>query len=324
MNTRSIVLANFGGPRNKEEITIFLSCLLTDPCITGNFLPKKLHNFFFNFIAKLRTQKIALQYEKIGGGSPIFTLTEDLATIFSQLIKCPIITFHRYLPSTHHKSLSLIQKACQIGTVLVVPLFPHFTRSVTGSIATFFYQNFSQKELSKISWIKSFANHPEFIEAMVILIQKYMKKYNLNHENSGLIFSAHGLPKSHIHQGDTYYTDCLTSFKKLQKKLSPIPCELAFQSKIGPLPWIKPYTKNICKKIQKIMPNQMKIGIAPFGFLSDHFETLLEIEEYYLPILRSQNKQAFRFPALNLSSYWISKLIKIIKNSKYYLTEELI
>ena len=72
------------------------------------------------------------------------------------------------------------------------------------------------------------------------------------------------------------------------------------------------------------MPAQTKIGIVPFGFLSDHIETLFEIEEYYLPIIHSQNKKAFRLPALNLSSYWIPKLIKIIETSQNFSTHEII
>lgn len=324
MNTRSIVLANFGGPRNKKEVASFLSCLLTDPLITRTFLPKKLHHFFFNFIAKTRTKKVCLQYEQIGGCSPIFTLTELLSHILYHLMKCPVITFHRYLPSTHDKTLTLIRRTCSQRKIIVVPLFPHFTYSVTGSIATFFSQHLSQSILSQISWIKSFGDHSEFINAMHILIQTYMNKHFLNSKDFGLIFSAHGLPKTHIKKGDPYYDDCLTSFKKLQERLSPLPCELAFQSKLGPLPWTQPYTKSICSHIKNIMPQQKNIGIVPFGFLSDHIETLFEIEEYYLPLLRSQNKQAFRLPALNLSPYWISRLIKIINSAQLYPLEDLL
>src|SRR5258708_3723862 len=101
----NVVIANFGGPRSIEEIEPFLCALLCDKDVIRTRLPQVLHRFFFSRIARKRAVKIAPEYQKIGGKSPIFEDTEKVAEEVGRRFGQSILTFHRYLPMTHGRFL---------------------------------------------------------------------------------------------------------------------------------------------------------------------------------------------------------------------------
>src|SRR5579885_3024221 len=132
--TKAFLIVNFGGPRNLEEIAPFLRELLTDQDVVRSGWPQFIHNILFSRIAKKRARQIAHDYALIGGGSPIYRDTEELARQLRTLLKAPVYTFHRYLTATHADFISKIQQD-QADEIVVFPLFPQFSYSTTGSIA---------------------------------------------------------------------------------------------------------------------------------------------------------------------------------------------
>ena len=132
----SILLVNFGGPRSLDEISPFLTALLTDRDVIDSKLPNFLHHLLFSRIAKKRAIQVKEDYAKIGGRSPIFEDTEKLAELLATSTGQPIFTFHRYLPSTHAASVTSIEASK--GPIKVFPLFPQFSYATTGSIARWF------------------------------------------------------------------------------------------------------------------------------------------------------------------------------------------
>lgn len=298
------LLANFGGPRTSQEIVSFLQALLTDRDVTGGMIPSVLHRPLFSYIAKRRAPHVARQYAYLGGGSPIFQDTERLAQNLSQELQASVIPFHRYLPETHRETLQALQESQ--GSIVGIPLFPHYTFAVTGSIIRFFLQHLPEKP---ISWITQFGVHPQFVSCMQQHIRDCLAAQQIAVEDCYFLFSVHGLPQRHIRLGDPYAQQCQASFEALRGELEG---KIAFQSKFGIGKWLDPSTQEVC---QSLRTKKRYIVIVPFGFVSDHIETLHEIDHLYVPILLQKGYRVVRIPAINASSRWVSSLAAIVRSS---------
>ncbi len=318
-----ILLVNFGGPRTLSEIGSFLISLLTDQDVIRTKLPKPIHRWLFTWIARKRASKIVKDYEGIGGGSPIYADTENLAKLLSKKTNTPVLTFHRYLPRTHAESLAAIE-AVTSDQILVIPLFPQFSFATTGSIARFFSHHLTPTTLNKLQWIKSYAEHEAFIRSHIQQIQTFLAEKNIEQTDLILLFSSHGLPKSFITQGDIYLKECTDSFNLISQAFPQVLSRLSFQSKFGPGEWIKPYTDEVCENILTWNQGRKQIVVIPLSFTSDHIETLYEIQDLYLPVLEKHGLTAHRCPALNLAPHWIENLAQITKTNTLHNTQDLI
>lgn len=313
------ILVNFGGPRNLDEIEIFLKTLLCDRDVIRSYLPK----FFFARIAKKRTKTLIQDYKLIGGKSPIFEDTEFLAQFLRDKADGPVLTFHRYLPQTHPDFLAAVQSLpeCEIR---ILPLFPQFTYATTGSIARYFSKVFPPPIVSRMRWIKSYPTHPDYIAAMQQCLRDYLQSQNLKEEETVLFFSPHGLPQKFIDTGDPYQTECQSSFAAISSAFPKALSHMAFQSKFGRGEWIRPYTIDRCHNILSWHASRPNIVFVPLSFTSDHIETLFEIEYQYLPIIRSHGLRAYRCPALNQHPLWLATLLNLLNIKELHTNKELI
>jgi len=318
-----ILLVNFGGPRSLEEVFPFLKELLQDPDVVRTKLPPFLHNYLFKRVAKKRAKKVAHDYESIGGKSPIYFDTEELRLLLEEKLKIPVVTFHRYLPQTHRASLRKIEES-GAAEIRVLPLFPQFSYATTGSIARFFTKHLCCKTVRKLRWIHSYAAHPAFIKAYQRRIVDFLEERKIAPEEATLLFSPHGLPKSFVCRRDPYKTECETSHREIMKAFPASESLLSYQSKFGRGEWLRPYTDEVCQSIASLPQKRKHAIVVPLSFTSDHIETLFEIEQLYLPILRSQGANAHRCPALNLEPYWIEALAEIAEERYFTSTEMLV
>jgi ferrochelatase len=312
-SSSSLILVNFGGPRNKEEIAPFLTELLTDRDVVRTPLPSPLHRLLFTRIARKRAQKIGVDYDAIGGRSPIYFDTEEIGNFLRRATGSSVVVFHRYLPSTHRDTLRQIE-SCPTDQILVLPLFPQFCYATTGSIARFFAKRLCCRTLDKLRWIHSYAAHPSYIAAFRKRIADFLQQQQLVLSETLLLFSAHGVPRSFSCEGDPYESECRLSFDQIRAAFPEAAAVLSFQSKFGKGEWLRPYTDETCAQIRSIASHARNVVVVPLSFTSDHIETLFEIEFQYLPILRSQGVQAFRCPALNLEPYWLSALPSLLQS----------
>ncbi len=306
---KTYLIVNFGGPRDLNEIQPFLNALLLDPEVIRPKLPLFLHKFLFSRVAKKRAVQIAAEYQKIGGKSPIYEDTEKLAKILEEKLSHPVLTFHRYLPSTHAQILRELEAGEEIQ---VLPLFPQFSYATTGSIARFFSENLSPSTCSKLQWVKSYADSSSYIEAMQQNIEDCLIQVGLQQSEVILFFSAHGLPQKYVDEGDPYQDECEESFAKIAAAFPKAHTILAYQSKFGPGKWLEPSTHELCQNPQPWNQGRRHVVIVPLSFTSDHIETLSEIEHLYLPLIRSQGLQAHRCPALNFHPTWLSVLPSLL------------
>lgn len=303
------LIVNFGGPRSLSEIYPFLASLLTDKDTVRTKLPQFFHNCLFKKIAKRRSKRIEEEYLKMGGCSPIYGDTEAIKEMLAKKLGGTVLTYHRYLPATHNDTFAALE-ALEAESITVFPMFPQFSYATTGSAARQMVNCLTKKTEQKLAWVKSYANHPEFIALFVKRIQEKMLSLGIVEEETILLFSAHGVPQKFIESGDPYLFECRQSFAGIQERLPKAICRLAFQSKFGPGEWLRPYTQDIAKDILSWHQNRKNVLFVPLSFTSDHIETLVEIEELYMPLIREAGLYAHRVDAFNRSEEWVD----IIKN----------
>lgn len=322
-SSKGYLLVNFGGPRTLAEVEPFLRSLLTDQDVIRTQMPAFLHNLFFNRVAKKRTPQSSKQYQEIGGKSPIYEDTEAVAAALSQRLNTKVLTFHRYLPSTHQNTFDAI-KALSVDEIFVFPMFPQFTYTTTGSIARLFYRTLAPNLLFKLRWVKSYPTHPAFIALIQKRIDLFLQSLGLREEEVILLFSAHGLPKKCIETGDIYEMECNASFHKVMEHFPKALGRLAYQSKFGPDEWLRPYTVDVCEEILGWNQGRKHVIFVPISFTSDHVETLFEIEKEYMPIIADQGIVAHRLPAFNQGEDWVSTIHDILQEENFVTTPMLI
>ena len=307
----ALMLVNFGGPRDLNEIVPFLEELLCDRDVVWTNYPSFFHRWLFRRIAQKRGKRIAADYKQIGGRSPIYFDTEEIGRRLLEIRGEKVLCFHRYLPATHDPILEDIE-AIEEEKITVLPLFPQFTYATTGSIARFFQKRLSAKSVKKLAWIGSYCDHPAFIACWQEKIEAFLRQNRI--ENPVLLFTAHGIPLSFVQKGDPYQRQCERTFQSIMRRFPGDIGRLCYQSKFGPGEWLRPYTNEACEEILQWSEGRKNVVFIPMIFTSDHIETLYEIEELYLPLVRARGVRAYRCPAFNQDENWIQVLQKISEN----------
>jgi len=310
------LLVNFGGPREQGEVEEFLISLLTDQDVVRTNFPPFIHNPLFTFIAKKRAVKISKDYQEIGGKSPIYSDTETLANELRGKLHGTLLTFHRYLPATHRNFITQLT-TLDCDEIRVFPLFPQFTYATTGSIARWFARRLPPAIVKKMRWIKSYPSHPSFVNCQINLIKDFLSLNELEEKETVLLFSAHGVPKRFIKDGDLYQDECEASFKAVMKGFPEALGRICYQSKFGKGEWLRPYTLEACEDIVNWHQKRSHIVFVPISFTSDHIETLFEVEQEYMPPIRTRGLNAYRVPALTLRPDWVEAILKILEDAHF-------
>jgi ferrochelatase len=324
MHNIAYLLVNFGGPRDLMEIEEFLISLLTDQEVIRTPFPKWLHRILFKRVAKKRTKKVLHDYISIGGKSPIYEDTEAIAKSAGEILKKEVITFHRYLPKTHPGFIEKMEQLHDVDEIQIFPMFPQFTFATTGSIALWFAEHLSMKTVEKLRWVKSYPAHSRYIETFESCIREFLTQHRLKEEECILLFSAHGLPQRFIATGDVYQNECRITFDLLKQKFPLALPHLCYQSQFGKEEWIRPYTSESCENIGIWGKGRKSVVVVPLSFTSDHIETLYEIEQLYLPMIRKSGMLAYRCPALNQREDWIETIGDIFKEGCFSKNRELL
>jgi ferrochelatase len=173
-------------------------------------------------------------------------------------------------------------------------------------------------------WVKSYAAHPAFVSAMQNCIRGFLKEKQLREEEVVLFFSPHGLPKKFICSGDVYQTECERSYRYISSAFPHALSIMAYQSKFGRGEWLRPYTNEVCEDVGSWGAGRKQVVFVPLSFTSDHVETLFEVEQQYLPVIRKKGFEAYRCPALNHRPDWLSAIPKILNEADFCNTQMLI
>lgn len=313
-----IVLLNLGGPDSLNAVEPFLYNLFCDPEIINFPLSFLFRRQLAKLISSKRAPKIQEQYKKIGGKSPIFDLTKQqadmLAVELNKSIECKVYIAMRYWHPFTSEVLDQIEKD-KIDKVLLLPLYPQFSKSTTGS-SIIEWKNLlkARSALKDLEFkiIESYYDHELYINSVLERIKQGLERFPENKLNDVyILFSAHGTPIKLVKEGDPYSihiqktVDAVVNKGKFVQKSS-----LAFQSKVGPQKWLTPSTPDVIEKLAN--ERKRNILIVPIAFVSDHLETLFELGIEYRHLAMEKGFEQYEVTeGLNDSETFISALTKL-------------
>lgn len=314
-NKLGVLLFNLGGPESLKEVRPFLYNLFSDPDIIrvpNDFLRKMLAAF----IAFTRQWKSRNLYRQIGGGSPLRKITDAQAAALRESLgrrghRTSVYVGMRCWKPTIDEAVSGLERDA-IARLVVLPLFPQFSFTTTGSCFNHFRKLAVQKGLDrrmKIRYVDSWFHNEKYLGAMKDVIEEEIARFaDPKPENVYLLYSAHSIPQRYVAEGDPYQKQTEATVKLINERLgNRSPSTLAYQSKVGPIKWLGPPTKEILRKFGQNGTRQ--VLAVPVSFVSDHIETLQEIDILYRDLAASVGIPQFRRAAsLNLNSKFIEAL----------------
>jgi ferrochelatase len=199
-----------------------------------------------------------------------------------------------------------------ISRVIALSLYPHYSRATTGSSFNELERVLAQTKCAfELKYIRQFYDHPSYIAALAEKIGEGLGGF-ADRSAVQLVFSAHGLPQSFIDQGDPYLDQIKGTVRLVMERFSDVPHHLAFQSRAGPVKWLEPSTE---AKIRELAESGCKhLLMVPLSFVSDHIETLYEIDIQYRDEAAGLGIGDFRrAESLNSSPAFIDCLAELVK-----------
>ncbi len=318
MGRLGVLLLNLGGPDKLEDVRPFLYNLFSDPEIIR--LPSPLFQAPLAWlISTLRAKKSQENYKKIGGGSPLRRITEAQgAALRSQLLQnghdVNVYVGMRYWNPFTEEAIAQIKRDA-IEELVVLPLYPQFSISTTGSSFRLLDRIWqTDPELQKIKYtvVPSWYDNSGYLQAMANLIEKTLDQVK-NPSEAYIFFSAHGVPVSYIEEaGDPYQKEIEACAALIMGKLNcPNPYKLAYQSRVGPVEWLQPYTDVAIVELAE--QGVKELVVVPISFVSEHNETLEEIDMEYREIAEHAGIETFaRVPAPDTDPTFIQALADIV------------
>lgn len=315
-----VLLFNLGGPETLRDVKPFLYRLFSDPeIIRVKWGPAR--KALAYTIATLRRKTSEGYYRQIGGGSPLRRLTEEQAQALAQEFKrrgmdvqtfVGMVTWHPFL----EEAINKIEKS-DIESLVILPLFPQYSVTTTGSgfsvLRKVLDRHPSIKRLD-VQWICSWPDHPTYIESFVQGIFRELAKF-ANSDKVHILFSAHSIPASYVRNGDPYLEQTKKSVELIVDRLErKNPYQLSFQSKIGPVKWLEPFTNDVIARLGKQGIDD--VLVVPISFVSEHIETLYELDILYKKVAEEAGVANFRrVPALNSDPIFIRALAEIVEST---------
>lgn len=285
---KAILLLNMGGPNNLSEVKVFLNNMFNDHRIIS--APKPIRKMIAWLITSRRHKEAEHNYSLLGGKSPIVEHTRRVVNALSQSVDADVHYVMRYTPPFTN---DVLQSVALYDEIYAIPLYPHFSATTTLSSFDALYDEAEKLGLSdKIRTVDRYYNDPTYNASIVERI-----KEALGDDEAGefeLIFSAHGLPKKIISQGDLYQRHIRSNVYHARRALNDTGIffhntHLAYQSRLGPMEWIRPYLEDKLGTLKK-----KKVIIYPIAFTIDNSETEFELEIEYREKAKAMGIEEYR------------------------------
>ena len=310
---KAVILFNLGGPDKLENVEPFLFNLFNDPAILN--LPKIFRFPLAKLIANRRAPVAKKIYGKLGGSSPILKLTmEQSNKLEKRLNKNKDLDEYRcfvVMRCWHPRASKVINevKLFNPEEAILLPLYPQFSASTSGSSIKEWNDICKMNNYEvKTSIICCYPTDKDFIKAHTLEINNKINGIN----NYKLIFSAHGLPEKNVKKGDPYQWQIEQTVKEIVSLLNVENLDwiLSYQSRVGPLKWIGPSTDEMIIKYSK---EKKGVVIVPVAFVSEHSETLVELDIEYKKLAEKNGCSFYkRVPALGIEENFIKGLTELV------------
>ena len=318
MGRVGVLLLNLGGPEKLEDVRPFLFNLFADPEIIRipfPFLQKPLAWF----ISSRRAKTSQENYQQIGGGSPLRRITEEQGEALKSALAekgqdSEVYIGMRYWHPFTEEAVDKI-KQDGIKKLVVLPLYPQYSISTSGSSFRQLEQMWDEdNKLQDIDYtlIPSWYARPGYVNSMANLIRDELDKLE-EPDKAHVFFSAHGVPVSYVEEfGDPYQREIEHCTDLIMQALGrPNEHTLAYQSRVGPIEWLQPYTEDAIEELGA--KGTEHLVVVPISFVSEHIETLQEIDIEYRELAEEAGIHNFhRVPALNTYDGFINDLADMV------------
>ncbi len=273
-----VVLFQLGGPDTLEAIEPFLFNLFCDPDIIDFPFARIGRKPLAKLISSTRARKVQHHYATIGGGSPIRRFTEQQARALQRKLADSGLDAHCFVamrywhPFTAQAIEQLRDARCD--EVVLLPLYPHYSSTTTGSSLNEWRRLF-QDDIA-VHCIETFYRHELYLQALVEKIDEALARFS-DPERPEIVFSAHSVPVAVIQKGDPYQRQIEETVELLMQHGGwTNGYRLCYQSKVGASKWLQPSLHTALRELAT--EKAREVCIVPVSFVSDHVETLGEID----------------------------------------------
>lgn len=329
-----VVLFQLGGPDSLEAVEPFLYNLFCDPDIIDFPFARLARATLARVIASRRAKKVREHYARIGGKSPLGQLTERqraaLERELRKTMEARVFVAMRYWHPLTEEAVAA-SEARKLDQLVLLPLYPQYSRTTTGSSLNEWRRKYREARGVAVKVIERFYDNPLYIESVVEKVKEGLEKFERPDSNGSLadlrrsappkagevhlVFSAHGVPVSVIEAGDPYQAEVEATVRLVMERGGwPNPHVLCYQSRVGPGRWLRPSLEETLTALAG--RGAKKILVVPISFVSDHVETLSEINIEAREHAERHGVEQFEvMPALNDSPKFIQALADLVRRA---------
>jgi ferrochelatase len=273
-----VVLFQLGGPDTPQAIEPFLFNLFCDPDIIDFPFARIGRKPLAKLISTTRAKKVQRHYSAIGGASPIRRFTEQQADALQNRLRADGVDAHCFVAMRywHPFTAEAVEqlRAANCDEVILLPLYPQYSSTTTGSSLNEWHRLF--RDNAPVQAIETFYRHPLYLDAVVEKIDEALARF----PESGcpdIVFSAHSVPVSVIAKGDPYQRHIEETVALVMRRGGwHNRHRLCYQSKVGASKWLQP---SLHRTIRDLGAERIReVCVVPIAFVSDHVETLGEID----------------------------------------------
>ena len=292
-----VVLLNMGGPKDISEVRPFLKNLFMDDLIIRFPLAPLLQPFFANLIVSSRGEEAERRYGLIGGGSPIYRSTiAQTQALQAELQKrgrdLKVIYSFNYTEPRAEETIREIKKSGK-KYILPLSLYPHYSLATNGS-TIHYLKKAAQEIYPELVFLNSVSYYlaDSYIDSFIDRIHEQLNPGE-SLDDFYLLFSAHGLPLYFLTNGDPYPFEIAQSVARIVDGLERTDSwAISYQSAVGPMKWLKPSTDAVIKALAG--RGIRKLMVVPISFVTDHIETICEIDIEYRALAKEKGITDFR------------------------------
>ena len=313
MGRIAVVMMNLGGPDRLEAVQPFLFNLFSDPAILR--LPALVRFPLARIISRRRAPIAREIYRRLGGGSPLAANTEAQARALEAALgrryRCFVAM--RYWQPTSEETAAEVA-AWGPDQIVCLPLYPQFSTTTTASSLTAWRAAAARRGLDRpLRFVCCYHSDPGFVEALVGLIRPVLDLAAGHKRPPRLLLTAHGLPKRIVLSGDPYQNQIEATAAAVIIALDrpKLDWTICYQSRVGPLEWIGPSTDD---EIRRAGRDEVPVVVAPISFVSEHSETLVELDLDYRDLAAASGVPAYhRVPTVATEPAFIRSLAALVR-----------
>ena len=292
-----VVLLQLGGPETLADVRPFLYNFFCD--LLADNVPRALVRPLALLISTLRAPYSRRLYASIGGGSPLRTETQAQADALRDELRrrgraWPVyVAMRNWQPDT--ASMLRAAQADGVTDLCALPLYPQYSYATTRSSVNELRRLLgpSSGYQPSLDVVDEHCDAASYIDAMCDVTRKALGSFSTPLGSVHLIFSAHGLPVSYIERGDPYVEHVKRTMNAVLAKLGHSgPTHLSYQSRLGPQRWLRPSTDELLRDLGAT--GARAVCIVPVAFVTEHVETLNEIDIQYRAIAREAGIAEFQ------------------------------